>query len=339
MSSFVNQYPSRSCNISDSFVDPKIKLKPKVKGKKGDGEAKLYLGNIKNSLNEGVVGSYDDFFFFYWKNNRYYFDKKSLIFYIKNAEYEYKNQLQKYRKDIYKNYKDLRKQILSDKKDLYFTNLKGREYSGSRYYIRPEKLDKKHPWSFIRQIALPQISELKITKEPMAEYYAYKFELRFNTVDKSFFDHNSQLLIDANTNDLKKRHIEGTLEYERLISARRGQGYFREQVIKRMNYCIVTGSKEILEAAHIKPWAKANDEEKIDSFNGLLLTPNCHKLFDKGLMCFQDNGEITISNLIKLNEFNKLVNEDKKLNKKPVLNTNTQNYLRWHRNYFKKNFS
>ena len=34
-----------------------------------------------------------------------------------------------------------------------------------------------------------------------------QFELRFNTVDKSFFDHNSQLLIDANTNDLKKRHI------------------------------------------------------------------------------------------------------------------------------------
>ena len=172
----------------------------------------------------------------------------------------------------------------------------------------------------------------------MPENYNYKFELEFYPIDQNYFDHNSSLLNKANIDELKKKYEFGSLQYKKLIDARKGQGYFRDQVLKRMNYCIITGSKEILEAAHIKPWTKSDDEEKIDSFNGIMLTPNCHKLFDKGLICFNKKGEVKVSYKLDQKEFNKLINVEKKINLKPILDDKTQKYIKWHADYFKDNF-
>ena len=85
---------------------------------------------------------------------------------------------------------------------------------------------------------------------------------------------------------MDKKYLKNSLIYKRLVEARIGQGYFRDQILNRMNYCIITGAKNILEASHIKPWTKSNDEEKIDCYNGIMLSPNCHKLFDKGFFVF-----------------------------------------------------
>ena len=86
-----------------------------------------------------------------------------------------------------------------------------------------------------------------------------------------------------------------------------------------MNYCIITGAKNILEASHIKPWTKSNDEEKIDCYNGIMLSLIVINCLIK-VFCFLDNGSIKISNKISKNEFDKLVNEDKSIDKKPILN-------------------
>ena len=325
-----------SCKIVDSFV-----LYTKLKATTGSGEAWLYIGNDP----DGMI--LNNFFSSLRKGNKYYFSKKNLISYIENAEHEYKNQINffkkknilGYRNDIYERYNLYKKKILSLKGDLYFKDMKERIDVDGRFYIKPKVLNKDHPWNFIRNLALPQISEFKITKERMPENYNFHFELKFNVKNKDFFDHNSQFLIDLNIEDIKKRHVEGSLEYERLTKARNGQGYFKEQILKRMDCCMITGSKEILEAAHIKPWARANDQEKIDGFNGMLLTPNCHKLFDKGLICFQNNGSIKKSNKINLKEFDKLIIEDKKFNRKPISNKKTQAYLGWHRKYWRKHFT
>ena len=106
-----------------------------------------------------------------------------------------------------------------------------------------------------------------------------------------------------------------------------------------MSCCLITGATDILEAAHIKPWSLSSDEEKIDGFNGILLTPNCHKLFDKGLITFNQEGSLIISKELKKKSFEKLFVEDKKINKKSILNEKTLKYLEWHQNYFKQNFS
>ncbi len=51
---------------------------------------------------------------------------------------------------------------------------------------------------------------------------------------------------------------------------------------------------ELLIASHIVSWQLSNDEEKLDKFNGLPLSPNIDKLFDKGFISFSDNGKILI---------------------------------------------
>lgn len=55
---------------------------------------------------------------------------------------------------------------------------------------------------------------------------------------------------------------------------------------------------DILIASHIKPWKVCNNPERLDKFNGLLLSPTYDKLFDSGYILFQDNGEVIISNVL-----------------------------------------
>jgi predicted restriction endonuclease len=50
-----------------------------------------------------------------------------------------------------------------------------------------------------------------------------------------------------------------------------------------------------LRASHIKPWAASNNDEKLDGFNGLLLSPHVDHLFDRGFISFQDSGGILVS--------------------------------------------
>ena len=82
-----------------------------------------------------------------------------------------------------------------------------------------------------------------------------------------------------------------------LINSRIGQGAFRQKQIRYWKYCSVTGFKDVnmLVASHIKPWSASNNFERLDVFNGLLLTPNLDKLFDAGFVTFEENGKIKIS--------------------------------------------
>ena len=80
-----------------------------------------------------------------------------------------------------------------------------------------------------------------------------------------------------------------------LINARVGQGKFRSAVLRRAGYkCEVTGlaNKAMLIASHIIPWASdaADNKNRLDPNNGLSLTPNIDKLFDCGLISFNDDG-------------------------------------------------
>lgn len=82
-----------------------------------------------------------------------------------------------------------------------------------------------------------------------------------------------------------------------LVKARRGQGIFRSNVSLLEKRCRVTGLEftQHLIASHIKPWAVAEGDEKIDGANGLLLSPHVDHLFDRGFISFQDNGQLILS--------------------------------------------
>lgn len=97
-------------------------------------------------------------------------------------------------------------------------------------------------------------------------------------------------------------------EKEMLIKARKGQGIFRERIIQKYQKCILSGIEDnrLLIASHIKPWRSSNNIERLSSENGLLLSPLYDKLFDIGLITFNKNMNVIISNKLNNNDINKL---------------------------------
>ena len=102
---------------------------------------------------------------------------------------------------------------------------------------------------------------------------------------------------DKEEKRISRAYVNKPTQRKALINARSGQGHYRSELIKREKRCRITGisDKAFLVASHIKPWALSNDKEKLDSNNGLLLTPNLDRAFDRGLISFSSNGKILIS--------------------------------------------
>jgi hypothetical protein len=82
------------------------------------------------------------------------------------------------------------------------------------------------------------------------------------------------------------------------VELRVGHGKFRAEVRQRWGgVCSVTGVglDGLLVASHIKPWRDANDHERLDPDNGLLLSPAYDALFDKGYIGFRPTGDVVFS--------------------------------------------
>jgi putative restriction endonuclease len=86
-------------------------------------------------------------------------------------------------------------------------------------------------------------------------------------------------------------------EKQQIILARRGQGAFKKNVNKIEHHCRVTKVDQLehLRASHIKPWRNADNKERLDGENGLLLTPNIDHLFDRGFISFENDGRLILS--------------------------------------------
>lgn len=93
---------------------------------------------------------------------------------------------------------------------------------------------------------------------------------------------------DANIPETERRAV---------VKARRGQGIFRSKLMEFERECRIThiNNPEYLIASHIKPWRHSENDERIDGENGLLLCPNIDLLFDRGLISFEDRGEVIVS--------------------------------------------
>ena len=96
---------------------------------------------------------------------------------------------------------------------------------------------------------------------------------------------------------IQQRLDIGATQRTQLVIARRGQGVFRTNVRLVEKSCRVTGLAESrhLVASHIKPWPDSSDLEKLDGYNGLLLSPHIDHLFDKGFISFTNGGTLLTS--------------------------------------------
>jgi len=97
--------------------------------------------------------------------------------------------------------------------------------------------------------------------------------------------------------EIKNRTDIDVTEKYQLVRSRVGQGQYRNNLERHESRCRITGitDKRFLTASHVKPWAKSNDFEKLDGNNGLLLSPHIDRLFDRGYISFQDNGQLIFS--------------------------------------------
>lgn len=129
-------------------------------------------------------------------------------------------------------------------------------------------------------------------------------------------------------------YIDSKTEVMRWVKQRIGQSYFKQLLLTSKKECEITGieNKKLLIASHIKPWSTSTPKERLDKDNGLLLSPTFDKLFDRGLISFDDSGKILLS---------------KNMNKKykniifsPIendffieMNSRKKSYMEYHRKY------
>jgi len=114
-------------------------------------------------------------------------------------------------------------------------------------------------------------------------------------------------LEDQSIEDAQQAAIEldqsiSPTEREQLTRARVGQGLFRQRVQSIEKGCRLTGITDtrFLVASHIKPWKVGDNSERLDGQNGLLLAPHVDKLFDRGWMTFEDNGDVLLERSVSL---------------------------------------
>ncbi len=185
-------------------------------------------------------------------------------------------------------------------------------------------------FSITDAVVIDEILERIKYHEKHKEIYNYFGNGQFDWALKKY----KEYLYLKEDNVFFEDELDLNIRYEKqsIVLARRGQGTFREGVIKRCKTCPFTGIEEeyLLIASHIKPWKDAVGNEKIDPENGFAFTPTYDRLFDKGLITFDKNGVLYISNMLsadvcdRLGIYNKMQLNDLRISNKGKI------YLEYH---------
>ena len=235
---------------------------------------------------------------------------------------------------------------LENSRDWHWDNEDYPEYSKiaskNGYYVPSEEHPKissiisEFHFEFIEKASkkyekLNKRSQLKHTPEVL-----YYLESLFEEdVPKPSYDRFSPSNPIQEIKDYRKSYETlSETERETVVQSRVGQGRFRSKLINYWRECAITGCQtiEILNSSHIKPWRESNNKERLDVYNGLLLVPNLDSLFDRGLITFDNNGKIIISDLLDNNDRDKLgIHSEMSIKK---LEEPHKKYLEYHRQMF-----
>lgn len=134
----------------------------------------------------------------------------------------------------------------------------------------------------------------------------------------------------------KVEHQENEDRYYQVKARGKGQPLFKIRLMEKWSEkCAVTGIsyEMLLEAAHIKPYSECEIHEEFDIQNGLILAFHIHKLFDKKLISFDEDGTILISSKLKDEDRKRLgISPEMKIQN---LSSGNKKYLTYHRMGFK----
>ena len=121
-------------------------------------------------------------------------------------------------------------------------------------------------------------------------------------------------------------------DVERVVKTRKNQSYFRNMLIASYEgRCAVTGIQdiELLTASHIKPW-NDDDEARLDPRNGILLNALHDRAFDRGMITFDEDLNLIVSERLNLPSMARPFFEDRKLSR-PSRFAPAPGFLEYHR--------
>lgn len=275
--------------MADSFV-----LRNKIG--KGHGEAKLYIGS-RQKMNY-FLSFFDDF-----KNITGFFLKTDLEAYLEDAKFEYEEQEQGYSVDISPFWAE-NKEDLKNLNPIEYFEIKESSAGGEdRFYIQAPV---EKSFKIFRRIVLPTITYIVILKLKKIDngkiFYYFRPFLDYFYDKRSYVERIQKAQLEKDVGMEKENNVN-------LKNARIGQGLYRARILEEFPAgCLITqiNDERLLIASHIKPWADSNEQEKINRYNGLLLSPTYDKLFDQGFITFLDDGTVKTSPYISPLNWKKL---------------------------------
>ncbi|MFQ9617805.1 MAG: HNH endonuclease [Clostridium butyricum] len=150
------------------------------------------------------------------------------------------------------------------------------------------------------------------------------------------YEKQQELIKNALKEKLKQRRHEIEVKYKKnMVNVRTGQSKYREDLKSIYRKCQICGieNNDLLVASHIKPYSISKLDEAIDFDNGFLLCRMHDGLFDSGLISFNDDGTIIISNKLSVSDRKKI----KELEQSKIKVDEAQKkYLKYHRKHIFK---
>ncbi len=192
----------------------------------------------------------------------------------------------------------------------FFLNVKGKKdvklhrtlctHSGDVHWIptrnRGESLTRrlKICSSSVQELMDYALKELRAPARACEDCNPHEVVEREGNIDDAWDPEREDDVVEE---EIRQRVDIGRTEKRTLIDARRGQGVYRQNLEQIESGCRLTGllDRRHLRSSHIKPWCVCEDHEKLDGFNGLLLSPHIDHLFDRGYISFSDGGDLMVS--------------------------------------------
>ena len=300
----------------------------------GHGEAKFY------------IASKEEMYSFYGGEKfkaKCFMLKSDLVAYMNAIKNEYNMPSQNYAKkdDLPKLWNE-RMTMIAQLDDVIFFNIVDQnQIAGPRGYINSDELG----YQIIRKIALPLVSYIYVEKVGLESDPLFYWKL-FVDFDAIWERQNGPLVFNygkaKEQKPLTKEEVKK--ETERLVirQARDGQGKYREQLLEQCHFCPFTmiSDERLLIASHIKPWAASTDAEKIDPYNGYMLSPLFDKLFDRGFITFTEKRHVILSEFISPYTWKQIgIKNDSFINALPMDDRRVE-YLKFHHeSVFKGSFA
>lgn len=260
----------------------------------GHGEAKFYIAS---------KGEMRDFYGGEKFKAKCFMLKSDLLAYMEAIKNEYYEPSQNYaRKKDFPTLWAERFSVINELEDVIFFDIADQyQIAGPRGYINSTDAG----YQIIRKIALPLVSYIYVEKvgNEKSPLFYWKLFVDFDAI----WERQSEPLVftygkgkEQTETPAKAKDKKEQEKIKNIRQAREGQGKYREQLLEQCHYCPITmiADERLLIASHIKPWAASNDQEKIDPFNGYMLSPMIDKLFDRGFITFTESRRILLSEFI-----------------------------------------